>query len=169
MWLLLGEQYRLQSFWRGTPASSNLRGRRGSVVDLLKYAPFGIWCSLWDRPALVAAARKWCQLELESLAGPVGPAASVVDSFVAGTLPAGAAMEWSGIRNKFSRGGLDRPPVHNDAYPYDVLAPELAWCKQAGQTVRASRAIVEFPPLREWPVTSVTEGALIALASSRWA
>jgi hypothetical protein len=169
-WLLFGEEYRLESQWHGTLAVAGPRGRRGSPVRLLRYACFGIWCELWDVPALVASARRWCELELAAMRGPMGPSASVVDCFLAGKPKVGAAIEWAAVRRNFSRGGLKRDAVHNDSYPFDVLAPELAWCARAGQTVpRLTTTITTFPPRQEWPITPVTEAALMAVGSSSYA
>jgi hypothetical protein len=169
MWLLLGEKYRLESIWHGTLAFTGPKGRMGYGVHLLQYTCFGIWCQLWDVTALVDAARKWCELEKAALRDAIGPSASVVEAFLAGRPNAGAAIEWAAIRRNYSRGGLKRPAVHNDNFPFDVLAPELAWCAAAGQTVPRLSAMSNFPPLQEWPVTSVTERALIAIGSSPWA
>ena len=169
MWLLLADLYRLEFFWEGAPASTNVQSRKGSLSSVLKYACFGIWCGLWEKPALAERSRGWCESELAALKGSLGPSASLVECFMANHLTPSAAAEWSGIRKKFSRGGMNRPEVHNDYFPYDILAPELAWCAKEGQVVPRSTAIVVFPRIQEWPLTSATESALIAIASSRWA
>lgn len=168
MWLLLAEQYRLESFWSGSPAFTGFHGRSGSISNLLQYACFGIWCKLWDRSALVSASRTWCELELASLKTPIGPSASVVDCFMADMLTPTAGSDWAKIRRKFSRGGMRRPAVHSDFYPYGILAPELAWYKNEGQTIDPANVLDTFPPFPDYAVTPVTERALMAVATSQW-
>jgi hypothetical protein len=163
MWLLLGESYRIE---RRSPVGTGARQGR-SLVRVLHWTMYGIWANVWRTPVVADALATAIAEELPALEDRLGPSRSVIAAFLGRTAPAGAAAEWLSIRNHY-RGGMKHDPTHNEFFPYDVLAPELAWCRASGQPVGRTSCVTVFPDHEQLTPSASAERVLVMLAENGW-
>jgi hypothetical protein len=167
VWLLLWEVYRLKDLWHKLPGCYG--GRRGNLPLLLELIMYGFWCRVWAYDELDARVGGICARHLELGAGPINSAIKpVIEAYFATRLAPDAGEILAAARAKANKRPYDAGPFHTEFWPYDTLAPELAYCRRLGLHVPAVRGVGEFPQPDRARVFEEVEEALVAVGCSRW-
>jgi hypothetical protein len=130
---------------------------------------YGFWCRTWGYHEFDARVGGICarhlELPMERLNSVVKP---VIDLYLAARLPPDAGVMLAEARAKGRKAPFERGSMHTEFWPYDTLAPELAYCQRLGLSFPAARGVHDFPDPAGLAVMPEVEEALVAVGCSRW-
>jgi len=166
-WLLIGESLRMQRHFLELPV---YRGTRKNAEDywLQQLMMYGLWCRAWDAAEWEPTLNEWIDHELTRDLGNLGPICRrLLDHWNTAHPTQSDADELMELRRRCTK-SPPRSMRDHLFFPYDKIAPELAWCRRRGLRVRFDTVAIDLPARDSLNVDAIVTDALVAAGSTHW-
>jgi hypothetical protein len=138
VWLILGDSLKFQALWRTLPAFGGRPDRSADFGFILELVMYGFWCRVWNVVPFDQLIRSWVTSEMSL--GETRPGHlcwPLIHCYLKNEAHQETVNTLAQIRTDSKSASFDDGPYHTDIFPYDMLAPELAYHARQGKPVNS--------------------------------